>query len=180
MLADLDEPGPRHVEQRVDLARVAVKVFDRERIDGDVRDVEFQQEAQDAFQRFEPFLVADADGQVSDAGAAPVPVHDEGDVVRSRTESEGVDDEGSEERVAYGWDPRQARREREVDVAGGRRGWVLRFPAPFRRGVQLYSVRYDEHTRARSRASRKSLRMSKRRLKKKKPEEEAIGGQPAG
>lgn len=152
MLADFDEPGPRHIEQRIDLVRVAVKVLDRERIDRHVGDVEFEEETEDALERLEPFLVSDPDGQVPNAGAATVPVHDEGDVFWSRAEAEGRDDEGAEERVERSGDPREAGRERQVDVAGwGRRGIILMLRS--RSGgsacVRLYDVRDHQHYRLR-------------------------------
>lgn len=146
VLADFDEPSPGHVEQGIDLVRVAVKVLDRKGIDGDVGDVEFEEETQDALERLEAFLVSDSDGQVADAGAAAVPVHDEGDVFWSRTESEGRDDEGAEERVQGLWDPREAGRERQVDVAGWWRGRVFIFGSMgWSASTRLYDVRYDQH-----------------------------------
>lgn len=149
MLADFDEPSPRHVEQRIDLVRVAVEIFDRERIDRHVGDVEFEEETQDALECLEPFLVPDSDGQIPDAGAAAVPVHDEGDVLGSRTESEGRDDERPQEGMQRLWYPREAGREREMDLAGWRRERVIillcgaRVPID----VDLYDVRYHKHRR---------------------------------
>ena len=159
MLADLDEPSPGHVEQGIDLVRVAVKVLDREGIDGHVGDVEFEEETQDALERLEPFLVSDSDGQVADAGAAAVPVHDEGDVFWSRTESEGRDDEGAEERVQGLWDPREAGREWQVDVAGWWRGRVFIFGSVgWSASIRLYDVRYEQH-RWPSRRARREKRV---------------------
>jgi hypothetical protein len=148
VLANFDEPSPGHVEQGIDLVRVAVKVLDREGIDGHVGDVEFEEETKDALERLEAFLVSDSDGQVPDAGAAAVPVHDEGDVFWSRAEAEGRDDEGAEERVERSGDPREAGRERQVDVAGWWRGRVFIFGnVGWSASIRLYDVRYDEHPR---------------------------------
>lgn len=120
VLADLDEANASHIEQGVDLSRVPIEVLDGEGVHGDVRDVEFQEEAQDALQSLEAFLVSDADGEVAFPGAPSVPIHNESDMARSRSEAECVDDEVAEERVQLRRDPREPRGEREVDISGRR------------------------------------------------------------
>lgn len=119
MLTDLDEASARHGHECVYLCRIAVEVLYREGVDGDMRDVEFEEEREDPLERLEPFLVAYSDGEVARTRAAAVAVHDEGDVFWSRPEAEGAHEEGAEEGMEEPRDPREERREGEVDVRGG-------------------------------------------------------------
>ena len=104
LLTDLDEAKASHVHQRLDFPRISIEILDRERVDGDVRDVELEEERQDAFERLEALLVADTNRFALDSSIAPITVHDEGDVLRSGSQAKGPDQEGPQSGVQGGWD----------------------------------------------------------------------------
>lgn len=62
LLADLDEPLARHSHQRLDFCWVPVEVLDRKGVNGNVGDLELEEEAEDALERLEALLVADTHG----------------------------------------------------------------------------------------------------------------------